>query len=50
MHLSEGFSEGHKKKYLYQGSLGLITSLKKRFKTSYVQCAGQSIVTNSLMK
>ena len=39
MHLLEGFSEGYKKKYLYQGSLGLITSLKKRFKTSYVQCS-----------
>ena len=39
MHLLEGFSESYKKKYLYQGSLGLITSLKKRFKTSYVQCS-----------
>ena len=40
MHLSEGFSEGYKKKVLISGVIGpLITSLKKRFKTSYVQCS-----------
>ena len=48
MHLSEGFSEGYKKKYLHQGSLGLITSLKKRFKTSYVQCSSANQNTYEL--